>query len=126
MTGRLILAVVILIPLLLWVYRAQRPHTESGSKNITISVAYQDGTEETYTLSTDAEYLMEAAGSVLKIQGRETQYGYTVSSVNGKAADIDAGKAYWAIYVNGDYGKYSIDNQPVNDGDTFLFQYEKQ
>lgn len=126
MTGCLILAVVILIPLLLWVYHTQKPHTESGSKNITISVVYQDGTEKNYTLSTDAEYLREAAESVLKIQGRETQYGYTVFSVNGKEADIDAGKAYWAIYVNGDYGQYSIDKQPVSDGDTFLFQYEKQ
>lgn len=122
----LILIAVILISLLLWVYHAQKPHTERGNKNITISVVYQGGARENHKLTTNSKYLKEAAESVLKIQGEKTQYGYTVSSVNGKKADIASGEAYWAIYVNGKYGKYSIDKQPVSDGDVFLFRYEKQ
>lgn len=125
-SGWLILIAVILISLLLWVYHTQKPHTERGEKNITISVVYQDGTKESHKLTTASKYLKGAAESVLKLQGEKTQYGYTVSSINGKKADIATGKAYWGIYVNGKYGKYSIDKQPVSDGDAFLFRYEKQ
>ncbi len=125
-SGWLILLAVILISLLLWVYHTQRPHTEQGGKSITISVVYQDGAREDHKLTTHSKYLRGAAESVLKIQGEKTQYGYTVSSINGKKADMAAGKAYWAIYVNGKYGKYSIDRQPVSDGDAFVFRYEKQ
>ena len=32
--------------------------------------------------------------------------------------------AYWAIYVNGAYGEYGADSQPVADGDAFSFIYE--
>ena len=46
-----------------------------------------------------------------------------ISSVNGLKAD-DTKKTYWAIYVNGEYGQYGADSQPVNDGDEYALKLE--
>ena len=44
--------------------------------------------------------------------------------VNGLRADYDEDGAYWSFYVNDEYCNYSIDEQPVNDGDSFAIKYE--
>ena len=36
----------------------------------------------------------------------------------------DGSNAYWAIYVNDEYGMYSLDTQPVTDGDSYALVYE--
>ncbi len=45
-------------------------------------------------------------------------------TVNGLTADFTTGNAYWAIYVNGEYGSYGLSQQPVTDGDTYAIVYE--
>lgn len=123
-TGILVFIALLLAAALVCLYRWQKPSADTGDKNIQISVVYKDGSEDSYTVKTDAEYLKAAAQSVLDIQGEDTPYGFSVLSINGEEADLDAGKVYWAIYVNGQYGEHSIDTQPANDGDVFLFRYE--
>ena len=51
-------------------------------------------------------------------------YGMFITSVNGVKAD-DSRKTYWAIYVNGEYGQFAADSQPVNDGDAYAFKLER-
>lgn len=98
---------------------------QGESKTITLIVTYQDGMADEYTIETDAEYLKEAIDSTVSLEGTESDYGFTVTAVNGVEADFTAGSnAYWAIYVNGEYGNYSIDAQPVADGDSFGLTYE--
>ena len=82
------------------------------------------GAQTDYTLDTDAEYLLEALDAVADIDGEEGEYGYTLYTVNGVTADFNTGNAYWAIYVNGEYGSYGLSQQPVNDGDAFSIVYE--
>ncbi|MBR4445115.1 MAG: DUF4430 domain-containing protein, partial [Solobacterium sp.] len=55
-----------------------------------------------------------------------SEYGLFINAVNGLTADYDKDGAYWAIYVNGEYGSYGADQQPVTDKDTYSFVYEKQ
>lgn len=117
----LVLAVVAVIACLCYFYR---PRTHSGEKEISISVVYQNGTKDQYTVKTHAKYLKKAAESVLDLDGKDTSQGYVILSINGKKADPNTGKVYWAIYVNGKYGQSSVDKQPVKDGDVFLFKYE--
>lgn len=98
---------------------------EAEEKLITLSVTYDDGEEETFTIATEAEYLKEAVELALTIEGTTGDYGYTLTSVNGVTADFAAGdNAYWAIYVNGEYGMHSLDTQPVTDGDSYALVYE--
>jgi len=116
----LAVAVALLLGLWWWV----SPKGTAGDKHITITVTYEDGKQEDYTVGTDAEYLKEAADSVLTIEGEKTEYGFAVYTINDVTADFNKGNTYWAIYINGEYGNYSIDQQPVTDGDTYAFVFE--
>jgi len=52
--------------------------------------------------------------------------GLYITTVNGVTADFDKDGAYWSIMVNGEYGQYGADSQPVADGDEFQLVYTKQ
>ncbi len=96
-----------------------------AQKTITLTVTYADETSDAYTIETTAEFLKEAIESTVEIEGSEGEYGYTLTSVNGVEADLASGEnVYWAIYVNDEYGMYSLDTQPVTDGDSYALVYE--
>ena len=40
-----------------------------------------------------------------------------------EVSDYAVDGAYWSIYVNGEYGNYSADQQPVADGDVYGLVY---
>jgi len=128
----IVLAVVLaaLICAFAYVFIGASPTAEGGEKAYVVEVDMGDGDTATYEGSTDAEYLiglMEELSSgedSFEYEASESEYGMFISSVNGKTADFEADNAYWAIYVNGEYGSYGADGQPVSDGDTFTFKYE--
>ncbi len=117
-------AMALLAVLFLGIWWRYAEKLTTGSKSIVITVTYEDKTQQNYELKTDAEYLKEAAETVLTLDGENTQYGYTVYAINGVEANFNDGNAYWALYVNGEYGNYGVDSQPVTDGDTYAFVYE--
>lgn len=57
------------------------------------------------------------------IEVTEGDYGLYIDTVNGLTADYAEDGAYWSIYVNGEYGSYSADQQPVADGDVYGLVY---
>ena len=97
-----------------------------GSKHITIEVTGADGKTVSYEVATDAEYLRQAMDEAegLTYSGTESEFGMMVEVVNGEQAIYAEDNAYWAFYVNGEYGNYGIDSQPVNDGDVYSLVYE--
>lgn len=120
-----VVILLILIAIFYTVYTQFVPKGQEGEKHITISIIDDTGAEETYELDTDAEYLLEALESVAEIDGEESaEYGYTLYTVNGLTADFNTSNAYWAIYVNGEYGQLGISQQPVSDGDDYTIVYE--
>ncbi|MBD8918366.1 MAG: DUF4430 domain-containing protein [Lachnospiraceae bacterium] len=122
-----IVALVAVIAVLAVVFFVFREKPTKGAKAITIEVVDDQGTKTTYNLNTDAEYLKQAMEEAdgLTFSGSESDYGLYLETVNGLTADYNADGAYWSIYVNGDYGNYGVDSQPVSDGDTYTLQYEK-
>lgn len=108
------------------VYEAASDYSAEGSKNITIEVTGSDGTTTAYEVATDAEYLRQAMDETegLTYSGTESDFGMMVEVVNDEQAIYAEDNAYWAIYVNGEYGNYGIDSQPVNDGDVYSLVYE--
>jgi len=108
------------------VYESAAGSESTGSKNITIEVTGSDGNTTSYEVSTDAEYLRQAMDETegLTYSGTESEFGMMVEVVNDEQAIYAEDNAYWAIYVNGEYGNYGIDSQPVNDGDTYSIVYE--
>lgn len=123
---KLILAVVVLVVViaaLLGVYLATRPETSQGAKAFTVEVVHADGSSKTFTYHTDEEYLgtvLEAEGL---IKGEMGPYGLEIHEVDGERAVWAENGAYWAIYVNGEYGMTGVDTTPVNDGDAFKLEY---
>ena len=122
-----IVALVAVIAVLAVVFFVFVEKPTKGAKAITIEVVDDQGTKTTYNLNTDAEYLKQAMEEAdgLTFSGSESDYGLYLETVNGLTADYNADGAYWSIYVNGAYGNYGVDSQPVADGDTYTLQYEK-
>lgn len=123
--GGILLA--LLIVCFLAVYFIFVPKVAEGSKSITVTVVDDNKAETAYSIDTDAKFLGEAVEGVegLDIQGTQGDYGLYIEAINGLSAvsGSDSG-TYWAIYVNGEYGQFSLDTQPVTDGDTYSFVYE--
>ena len=130
-TKKLILvsaAIILCILCFVLVYNKFSPKQETtGEKAFELVVS--DGMEsKTYSGSTDAPYL---SGLLDQLQQTEDftyessggDYGMYITAVNGTKAD-DGEKTYWAIYVNGEYGQYGADAQPVHDGDSFSLSLE--
>ena len=113
------------VGIFLGVYFAARPAASSGTKAYRLTVCDDAGTEKSYSGKTDTAYLAELFQEIdgLSVIGEEGPYGFTIVTVNGLTADSSV-SAYWAIYVNGDYGQYGASEQPVNDGDEFALKYE--
>ncbi|MCR5415294.1 MAG: DUF4430 domain-containing protein [Pseudobutyrivibrio sp.] len=103
----------------------------AGGKTVTIQVNDSNGKSLSYEVSTDAEYLkgamddLAASDDSFSYSGTEGDYGIMVEVINDEQAVYDEDGAYWALYVNGDYGQYSADQQPLTDGDTYTWTYEK-
>ncbi|MEE1085979.1 MAG: DUF4430 domain-containing protein [Schaedlerella sp.] len=120
------LALVVLITACVFVYISFKPATSEGDKTVILKVIDDKKNSTEYEVHTDAEYLQqvmeEAEG--LTFDGEETEFGFSVYTVNNVTADFNASGAYWSFYVNDEYCNYGITEQPVNDGDEFTIQYE--
>ena len=101
-----------------------------GEKRYTLTVVDDAGAENDYEGLTKAKYLRELLDELqekgdFSYSGVEESYGLYITTVNGLAADNGSDHAYWAIYVNNEYGQYGADTQPVEDGDEFRLEYTK-
>lgn len=122
-----LLALVLTACVLFGIWFVNRPKPMSGAKAIVIEVQDPEGSVKSYSGRTDAEYLSGAmddfSAAGFQYEAVSGEYGAYVTTINGlKVEETDS--AYWAIYVNGEYGMYGIDQQPVTDGDTYRFAYE--
>ena len=120
-----IVALVAVVAILAVVFIVFKPGTSKGAKAVTIEVTDNNEQTTSYNVNTDAEYLSEVFDEIddLVVEGTTSEYGLYIDTVNGVTADFNVDGAYWAIYVNGDYGMYGADQQPVTDGDTYSLVY---
>lgn len=129
---KIIIGAVILVVLLAAfavIYVVFGPKAAQGNKEYILKVVDDNGETTEYTGHTDAEYLRGALEELeksddLTIEGEESDYGLFIDTINGVTADYSKDKAYWALYVNGEYGNYGVDSQPLTDGDIYSLVYE--
>ncbi len=125
-TGISAIIVCIICFALVYIRFSPKPAT-AGQKEYTLEVS--DGNKSVqYSGKTDSEYLSDLIDELKNTDNFEYEssagdYGMYITSVNGLKAD-DEQKTYWAIYVNGEYGQYGADLQPVNDGDAYALKLE--
>jgi len=119
-----ILVVVVAVMGILYSMFREKP--VEGSKSITIEVVNSKQESTVYELKTDVMYLEEAMKEAegLEYEGYESEFGFTVTSVNGEVADFNVDSSYWSFYVNDEYCNYGVSEQPVEDGDAFKIVYE--
>ncbi|SDI65103.1 protein of unknown function [Pseudobutyrivibrio sp. 49] len=132
-TKKIVVGLVILAALIggfLLCYNKFAAKGTVGEKAIVIEVVDSNGTSSEYDVNTDAEYLKDAmdelaaSDSSFSFSGQEGDYGLMVEVINGEQAIYAEDNAYWALYVNGEYGQYGVTEQPVGDGDTYTWKYE--
>ncbi len=127
----LIVVLALLIAGVIFAYVKFSPKTTQGAKAITIEVTDDNEKTSSYEVHTDAEYLRQAMEELqednkdFSFSGTEGDYGLMIDTVNDVKADFNVDGAYWSIYVNGEFGNYGIDDQPVTDGDTYGITYTK-
>ena len=104
-----IIAAVVAVAVMAFVYTTFAPKAQEGTKNITIEVVSESQQVTTYEITTDAEYLEQAFAETegLEITNEEGPYGMTIMAVNGE------------------YGMYGASEQVVNDGDVFQIVFTK-
>lgn len=116
---------VVLVAALLVIFSLFGAKPKAGSKAVTLEVVNQEQQTSSYEVQTDAEYLIQAMEEAegFHFDGETGDYGYTLFTINGETHDWNVDGSYWAIYVNGEYGQYGVDSQPVTDGDVYRFEY---
>jgi len=125
-----VIGIILAIAIMFGLYKAFGPKAQSGSKSVTVEVVDDKGDIKAYGEKTDAEFLKEVMDEISKTtdfsyEGTDSEYGLYITAINGITADYNTDGAYWAIYVNDEYGMYGADQQPVADGDKYSFVYEK-
>lgn len=91
---------------------------QTGSKTITVDINMPDGTTDTVTIKTDAEYLRGALEQEKLVAGDESQYGLFVKTVNGYTVD-DSKQEWWCFTKGGEALFTGVDDTPIADGDKF-------
>lgn len=118
-------ALIVMIAVFLIIFNVFQEKPVQGSKSITLEVLNQEKQTSEYQVQTDAEFLRQAMEEAKEFtfDGEEGDYGFTLFTINGETHNWNVDGSYWAVYVNGEYGQYGIDSQPVEDGDVFRFEY---
>lgn len=121
-----IAAVAAVIGLMLGVYFGTRPDAVAGEKNVTIVIVHSDGTEKTQTYTTELEKLAELLLEKELVTGPVSEeYGLTIESVDGEAADWATDGAYWALYIGDEYATDGASRINLTDGGVYKLVYEK-
>ncbi len=115
--------VLVLIAVFGGIWFATRPATSEGAKTVSVEVVHKDESSKSFTYHTDAAYLGEVLEAEGLVKGDMGDYGLYITEVDGEAAVYETDGAYWAFYQDGEYANQSVDQTPINDGDSFSLVY---
>ena len=108
----------------LWENAEYRKDMEFGEGDTTVTVEVAAGDQKvTFTLHTDKTVLSEALLEHELIKAEEGPYGLYITHVNGILASDDD-RAYWALYVNGEYGMNGVSSTSITEGTVYKLAYE--
>ena len=115
---------------------AEEPeYTSKGSGSTCLYIAVYDGVDiddmDYFAVHTDKTLLLDALQGVGLVDGEAVDWGYFLTTVNGKTADYDGNGEYWTIQVydaNSDNFvalTTAIGETTISDGDGYLFMLRK-
>ena len=95
------------------------------TKAFVFTVVDVDGSETTFDIESEKQYVGEALIDEELIAGEEGQYGLYVKTVNGITYDYDTDGKYWAFYINGEYAPTGVDVTEIEENAFYSFRAEK-
>lgn len=95
-----------------------------GATKFTLSITFSDGSEKTYTVSTDKTTVGDALVDAGLISGTEGQYGLMVETVDGETVTYDKDGKYWAFYIDGEYAMTGVDSTEITAGAEYALKVE--
>lgn len=96
-----------------------------GTTKFTLSITFSDGSEKTYTVSTDRNIVGDALVDAGLISGTEGPYGLMVETVDGETVTYEKDKKYWAFYIDGKYAVTGVDSTEITAGAEYALKVEK-
>jgi len=94
-----------------------------GEKSFTVKVVHSNLSENIFSYTSSDAYLGDILLREGLIKGEKGSYGIYITEVDGEQAIYEKDKAYWALFVNGEYAVTGIDATPINNGDEFSLVY---
>ena len=125
-TVKIIIAAVVLVLVAVGMfiaYQQFKPKPEEGVKNIEVVVVHKDGSEKSFPVETDAEYLAEVLIAENIVEDNQTEYGLYILVADGELADYAADEGWWAIYEGDTLSTYGVSELPIRDGGLYKVVY---
>lgn len=113
-----VVALIIVAGVIFGVWQFTRPDTKEGMKNVTVEVVHKDGSERTYEISTDHEYLADALLENNIVGDNQGTYGLYIIMADGETVD-EAGEEWWCLSKDGESLTTSASETVISDGDTY-------
>jgi len=118
-----VMLLLILIAAFCAVYLIFKPSVTAGEKAFTVKVVHADRSEKTFSYRCSDEYLGDTLLREGLIKGEKGAYGIYITEVNGERAVYEKDKAYWALFINGEYAVSGIDATPLENGAQYTLAY---
>ncbi len=119
-----VVALVLVAALMLGIYWLTRNGKHMlGSKDITVTVVYADGTDKVFTYHTDAQFLGTVLTESGLVEGDQGAYGLYIKKVDGHRAVYELDQAYWQVFVGEEAAMTGADQIELHDGDSFKLVY---
>lgn len=113
-----LVALVVVVGILLGVYFALRPDAVEGAKALTVTVVHGDGSEKTFDIHTDQEYLEGALTENNIVSGEDSEYGLFITTADGETAD-ESKQQWWCITKGGETLTTGAGETVIADGETY-------
>ena len=99
------------------------PEKAEGEATFTVIVVHKDGTEKTFTYTTEEEFVGPVLETDGLIAGNAGPYGMEITHVDGEKAVYTEDNAYWGVFEGEEYAMQGIDTTPVVDGRVYKLVY---
>ncbi len=119
-----IIAVIVLIALvtaaaLVWYFNKPAADANSADKTVSVSVIHGDGSEKSFKISTNEQFLRGALEQEKLIEGDDGEYGLYITAVDGEKAD-ESIQQWWCVNnAEGEMLPTSVDKTAIRDGDGY-------
>ncbi|PKM63430.1 MAG: hypothetical protein CVU97_00380 [Firmicutes bacterium HGW-Firmicutes-21] len=114
----LVFALLIVSAVTVYVFANSNDADNKYAKTITVLVVVEGRDTKTFTIGTDAEFLLDALNQIELVEGSESIYGFFITTVDGITANENK-QEWWAVSKDGEQTLTGVSSTPIKDGDTF-------